>query len=527
MVMMGMKMAAVSSVSLLLLLTSIVTTTDSQDCNYHAAKKQDVTLPLTYVLKDSDQLRWLHGSKVIFDRRAKVMVTGNPDDVSQNGSLRLRNMDQSKAGTYTPTVYDDGQRIGNLEPMVLCVMDPVSQPQVTSECDKTLVTFTCMQSQTSPEVQFEWLEDGKVNPKLKERSFKGVLKDMEQRVYRCRVSNKVSSLTSAPFRQNCTQSDPVSQPQVTSECDKTLVTFTCMQSQTSPEVQFEWSEDGKVNPKLKERSFKGVLKDMEQRVYRCRVYNEVSSLTSAPFRQNCTQSDPVSQPQVTSECAKTLVTFTCMQSQTSPEVQFEWLEDGKVNPKLKERSFKGVLKDVEQRVYRCRVSNKVSSLTSAPFRQNCTQSDNGFIFPADIYGINIWIIIGGGGGVVLLLIIIVIICCVTNKRKKRMKIKDEEELRLGWSNSNPQCQHQNHPPDHQKQQPHQHTHRQQKPAGHSTGPRQHRCKQPPGQQRNQLPQVPSHQPEPGTRRAEQGRRQPAGNDSERPPLPQPRRKIQK
>uniref|UniRef100_A0A674NZ74 T-cell surface antigen CD2-like n=1 Tax=Takifugu rubripes TaxID=31033 RepID=A0A674NZ74_TAKRU len=445
MVMMGMKMAAVSSVSLLLLLTSIVTTTDSQDCNYHAAKKQDVTLPLTYVLKDSDQLRWLHGSKVIFDRRAKVMVTGNPDDVSQNGSLRLRNMDQSKAGTYTPTVYDDGQRIGNLEPMVLCVMDPVSQPQVTSECDKTLVTFTCMQSQTSPEVQFEWLEDGKVNPKLKERSFKGVLKDMEQRVYRCRVSNKVSSLTSAPFRQNCTQSDPVSQPQVTSECDKTLVTFTCMQSQTSPEVQFEWSEDGKVNPKLKERSFKGVLKDMEQRVYRCRVYNEVSSLTSAPFRQNCTQS---------------------------------------------------VL-------------------------------DNGFIFPADIYGINIWIIIGGGGGVVLLLIIIVIICCVTNKRKKRMKIKDEEELRLGWSNSNPQCQHQNHPPDHQKQQPHQHTHRQQKPAGHSTGPRQHRCKQPPGQQRNQLPQVPSHQPEPGTRRAEQGRRQPAGNDSERPPLPQPRRKIQK
>ncbi|XP_056883444.1 uncharacterized protein LOC130522764 isoform X2 [Takifugu flavidus] len=369
MVMMGMKMAAVSSVSLLLLLTSIVTTTDSQDCNYHAAKKQDVTLPLTHVLKESDQLRWLHESIVIFDRRGKAMVTGNPDDVDQNGSLRLRNVDQSKAGTYTPTVYDDGQRIGNLKPMVLCVMDPVSQPQVTSECDKTQVTFTCMQSQTSPEVQFEWSEDGKVNPILKERSFKEVLKDVEQRVYRCRVYNEVSSLTSAPFRQNCTQSDPVSQPQVTSECDKTQVTFTCMQSQTSPEVQFEWSEDEKVNPKLKERSFKGVLKDVEKRVYRCRVYNEVSSLTSAPFRQNC------------------------------------------------------------------------------------TQSDNGFIFPADIYGINIWIIIGGGGGVVLLLIITVIICCVTNKRKKRMKIKDEEELHLGWSNSNPQCQHQNHPPDHQKQQP--------------------------------------------------------------------------
>lgn len=50
------------------------------------------------------------------------MMTGKPDDVFQNGSLWLRNVDQSKAGTYIPSVYDDGQETGKLKPMVLCVM---------------------------------------------------------------------------------------------------------------------------------------------------------------------------------------------------------------------------------------------------------------------------------------------------------------------------------------------------------------------------------------------------------------------
>lgn len=50
------------------------------------------------------------------------MVTGKPDDVSQNGSLNLRNVDERNAGRYTPSVYDDGREIGKVKPMVLCVM---------------------------------------------------------------------------------------------------------------------------------------------------------------------------------------------------------------------------------------------------------------------------------------------------------------------------------------------------------------------------------------------------------------------
>lgn len=50
------------------------------------------------------------------------MVTGKLDDIHQNGSLWVKNVDESKAGTYTPSVYDDGQEKGKLNAMVLCLM---------------------------------------------------------------------------------------------------------------------------------------------------------------------------------------------------------------------------------------------------------------------------------------------------------------------------------------------------------------------------------------------------------------------
>lgn len=64
----------------------------------------------------------MHEKKVIFDRRETKVLNGKPDDVYQNGSLKLTNVDKSKAGTYTPSVYDDGEARGNLKAIVLCVM---------------------------------------------------------------------------------------------------------------------------------------------------------------------------------------------------------------------------------------------------------------------------------------------------------------------------------------------------------------------------------------------------------------------
>lgn len=86
------------------------------------APKQDVVLLLNHVLKQSDQLRWMHKNKVIFDKRQNVMLSGKLDDIYQNGSLNLRNVNETNLGKYTPFVYDDGQEIGKLSPIYLCVM---------------------------------------------------------------------------------------------------------------------------------------------------------------------------------------------------------------------------------------------------------------------------------------------------------------------------------------------------------------------------------------------------------------------
>lgn len=79
-------------------------------------------MPLKYDLKASDQLRWQHETLIIFDRRGSVVMTGKPDDVYPNGSLRLKKVDMSKAGIYTPSVHKDGTAAKGLKAVKLCVM---------------------------------------------------------------------------------------------------------------------------------------------------------------------------------------------------------------------------------------------------------------------------------------------------------------------------------------------------------------------------------------------------------------------
>ncbi|XP_027147410.1 uncharacterized protein LOC104931475 isoform X2 [Larimichthys crocea] len=235
--------------------------------------------------------------------------------------------------------------------------------------------------------------------------------------------------------------------------------------------------------------------------------------------------DRVPKPTVTITCPKpTSVKVTCTVKDPKG-IQFAWFKNDKPSEKKEKDSilvFKA--EDVETVSFRCEVSNKASSQKSDPVTQSCFSS--GITFPEELFGINIWIIVGGGAGVVVLLILIVIICCIHNRRKKRVQLKDEEELRLGWTNPNQQQQQQhhhhqhNHPPN---QHHHHHHQQQQQPAGH-TGPRQPRKKQ----QHNTRPRAPdpNGQPEPSPRR--QGLSLPkvpdSVDDEQPPPLPQPRKK---
>nr|XP_043905728.1 uncharacterized protein si:ch211-132g1.1 isoform X1 [Solea senegalensis] len=136
-------------------------------------------------------------------------------------------------------------------------------------------------------------------------------------------------------------------------------------------------------------------------------------------------------------------------------------------------------------------------------------------------------------GVVLVLIVVVIVCCVWAKRKKSLQIKDEEELRLRWGSPTQEEQqqqqqqqqqrhhHHSHPPNHPH---HHHHHHQQQPAGH-TGPRQHRSKQHLDPQYPRAQNPASGHPQPSPRRPAQAPRPPVNeNDEQPPPLPQPRKK---
>lgn len=96
--------------------------TDLQDrCDYHVATNDNFNVPLNYLPKPEEQLRWMHKGSVIFDRKGAKLVKGNKDDVYQNGSLKLTNLDKNKAGIYTPEIYDKGKPQGDVKSVAVCV----------------------------------------------------------------------------------------------------------------------------------------------------------------------------------------------------------------------------------------------------------------------------------------------------------------------------------------------------------------------------------------------------------------------
>ncbi|XP_027862515.1 uncharacterized protein LOC114137884 [Xiphophorus couchianus] len=158
--------------------------------------------------------------------------------------------------------------------------------------------------------------------------------------------------------------------------------------------------------------------------------------------------------------------------------------------------------------------------------------------PDELWGISIWVFVGGGGGIVILLIITAVVCCVQTKRTRKLRLKDEEELRLEWTNTSHHPNHPplpNHPPPHHPNRHHHHQHQQQQQqqqqqeqqqAPGNTGPRQSRTKQN-RQPRARAPE-PNSQPQPSPRRTGQAQKPASDADDEQPPpLPQPRKKGNK
>ncbi|XP_034406113.1 T-cell surface antigen CD2-like isoform X1 [Cyclopterus lumpus] len=204
---MKVKMASVSSVSLLLLCCSAISSAGSKEtCDLYAATGADFTVPVVAAVHRMDTLIWKHDGELIFSRRKEsTFLKGRKEDVSEDGSLKLTNVQKSHEGSYVSEVFDtDGKKKGPFEAKHLCVMHGVPTPSVTSTCNaSSKVTFTCKVTPKDKDLRFAWLQNDKVLEKEKGPILTTSLDLVKTDPISCKVSNLASSVTSAPVTHDC------------------------------------------------------------------------------------------------------------------------------------------------------------------------------------------------------------------------------------------------------------------------------------------------------------------------------------
>lgn len=199
-------MAAVCSVTLLLLCCSVVSSTDVTDSCVFAKTGSTFVVPLNVTLQPSSDLRWKFNDVKIFHRNPTRLIKGNGNDVDGSGSLRLTNVQKSSTGTYTPEVFDDnGHSAPNLRSVRVCVQDPVPKPGLTVECvSESAVKFTCLPGR-APQPTFQWTHNGVV---LGTESGRTLVRDavgVPGDSFSCIVSNRVSRASSDAREPDCSR----------------------------------------------------------------------------------------------------------------------------------------------------------------------------------------------------------------------------------------------------------------------------------------------------------------------------------
>ncbi|XP_056286766.1 T-cell surface antigen CD2-like isoform X2 [Pseudoliparis swirei] len=203
---MRMKMAPVSTISLLLLCCSAVSSAGSKEaCNLYAATGANFTVPLVAALDQQDTLKWRHNGTSILYWKKQSFVIGRKESLSENGSLKLTGVQQGNAGSYIPEVHDViGNRKGTFELMQLCVMDGAPRPSVNITCNApSAVTFTCHVQPEAKDLRFAWFQNNQVLEKEKGQTLMKSVDLVKADPISCKVSNLASSVTSAPVTQTC------------------------------------------------------------------------------------------------------------------------------------------------------------------------------------------------------------------------------------------------------------------------------------------------------------------------------------
>ncbi|XP_010747699.3 uncharacterized protein LOC104933863 [Larimichthys crocea] len=168
-------------------------------CDLYAAVGQNLTLPFVYDgLTNFKTLRWTHNDTIIFYSRWGSVYVGNSKDISATGSLLLKNLQFSSAGTYEATVNFIDTWTGRL-----CMMDKVSKPQLTYTCDSNAVNLNCYVADAQGLV-FSWtLDENALISETKQNLSRSLAQLKGQRNFTCSVANKVSKEKSDTVRPTC------------------------------------------------------------------------------------------------------------------------------------------------------------------------------------------------------------------------------------------------------------------------------------------------------------------------------------
>ncbi|XP_026220550.1 SLAM family member 6 [Anabas testudineus] len=174
-------------------------------CDLYAAVGLSVTLPLDFDgLTNAHELKWFHNNTVVFHRKQNKLIVVKTGDISPMGSLQLKNLQFSDAGTYQADVLHPNNSIAKKWSGRLCVQGKVPKPQLTYICDFEFCTVNLNCIVTSPEgLVFSWTLGKKTLLNQTRQTWSISLSHLKGENVMCSVGNKVNRENSDVVRLTC------------------------------------------------------------------------------------------------------------------------------------------------------------------------------------------------------------------------------------------------------------------------------------------------------------------------------------
>ncbi|XP_039988469.1 uncharacterized protein LOC120793003 [Xiphias gladius] len=184
-------------------------------CDQYATVGQSLTLSLDYKgLANTHLLRWTHNNTIIFYKEQGKVSVGKTEDISATGSLLLKNLQFSSAGTYEANVLHPNGTSAKTWSRRLCMMDKVSKPKLTYVCDfkSSAVILNCNVARPQGLV-FSWTLDEKtLTSETRQTLSISLAQSKGERSFICSVANKVSRERSDTVFPTCKSPSPSPPP---------------------------------------------------------------------------------------------------------------------------------------------------------------------------------------------------------------------------------------------------------------------------------------------------------------------------